>query len=64
MQVDRHVQGLGGLEHRCELRLVEVVAMRMRVDDHGLEAELLALPRSISFTALAGSCGATATMPV
>jgi hypothetical protein len=34
MQVDRRVQGLGGLEDRPELGVIEVLALGVRVDDH------------------------------
>ena len=40
MQVDRDVERLAGLEDRPELRVVEVLAVRVRVDDDALEAEL------------------------
>jgi hypothetical protein len=34
------IQRLGGLEHRQELRLIQVVPLDVGIDDHGLEAEL------------------------
>ena len=40
MQVDGHVQRLGGFEHRRELRFVQVVPMRVAVDDDRAEAQL------------------------
>ena len=41
MQVDGHVHRFGRFEHRRELRLVEIVAQRVAVDDHGAHAELV-----------------------
>ena len=53
VHVDRHVERLGRIEDRPELRIVEVFAVRVRVDDHAVEAELRT-PRSISLAALPG----------
>ena len=44
VQVDGGVQGLRGLEYGPELRVVQVLALGVRVDDDALEAELVLAP--------------------
>ena len=58
MDVDQHVERLGGLEDLPVLRLVEVLALRVRVDHRALKPSEIA--RCSSFTAAAGSCEAIA----
>ena len=41
MQVNGGVERLRGLEDRPELRVVQVLALGVRVDDHAVEAELV-----------------------
>ena len=40
MQIDGRVQGLGGLEDRPELRVVQILALGVRVHDDALEPQL------------------------
>jgi hypothetical protein len=40
MDVERHVERRGGFQDRPIFRIVEVFAIRMRVDDEALQAEL------------------------
>ncbi len=40
MDVDRHVQGLGGLEDRPELLVVQIFVVGVGADDHALQPQL------------------------
>jgi hypothetical protein len=63
VQVDRRIQGLGGGKDVPELAVRQVLALRMRIDDHGIHAQLRH-PALDFLGGRCGSCGATAIMPV